>query len=41
MQQSMPRFENFTKDQVRQIYAYIRARARETLGTRKPASPNM
>jgi quinohemoprotein ethanol dehydrogenase len=32
----MPRFEDLTRDQVHQIYSYIRARAREALGTRKP-----
>jgi quinohemoprotein ethanol dehydrogenase len=34
----MPRFENLTREQVRQIHAYIRAGAREALGLRKPAS---
>jgi quinohemoprotein ethanol dehydrogenase len=44
LEKGMPRFEYFTQEQVRQIYAYIRASAREVLGTRKPpktAPPNM
>jgi quinohemoprotein ethanol dehydrogenase len=28
IQQGMPRFENLTREQIEQIYAYIRARAR-------------
>ena len=32
----MPRFEMLTREQVMQIYAYIRAGAREALGTGKP-----
>lgn len=35
MSSGMPRFENLTDAQIRQIHAYIRARAREALGTRK------
>lgn len=31
----MPRFQQLTQEQVRQIHAYIRAGAREVLGTRK------
>jgi quinohemoprotein ethanol dehydrogenase len=38
-QNGMPRFDNLTRDQVRQIQSYIRAKAREALGTRKPAAP--
>jgi quinohemoprotein ethanol dehydrogenase len=34
MEQGMPRFENLTDEQIRDIYAYIRAKAREALGTR-------
>lgn len=41
LEKGMPRFEYFTRDQVRQIYAYIRARARDALGTRKVEKPNM
>ena len=36
--QGMPRFETLTPEQVRQIHAYIRAGAREVLGTRKSAA---
>ena len=36
LQSGMPRFETLTREQVMQIYAYIRAGAREALGTRKP-----
>jgi quinohemoprotein ethanol dehydrogenase len=35
LQNGMPRFENLTDEQIRQLHAYIRARAREALGTRK------
>lgn len=34
----MPRYPMFTEAQVRQIHAYIRAGAREVLGTRKPTA---
>jgi quinohemoprotein ethanol dehydrogenase len=37
MDRGMPRFEGLTDEQVNQIWSYIRARAREALGTRKPA----
>ena len=37
LSRGMPRFENLTREQVRQIHAYIRAGAREVLGTRKPS----
>src|SRR5262249_42533477 len=37
LERGMPRFENLTREQVRQIYAYIRAGAREALGTRAGA----
>jgi quinohemoprotein ethanol dehydrogenase len=36
MEQGMPRFEYLTDDQIRQLYAYIRYRARESLGLIKP-----
>jgi quinohemoprotein ethanol dehydrogenase len=35
MSTGMPRFENLTDTQIRQLHAYIRARAREALGKRK------
>jgi quinohemoprotein ethanol dehydrogenase len=35
-QNGMPSFENLSDDQLRQVSAYIRAKAREALGTRKP-----
>jgi len=35
IQRGMPRFETFTRAQVMQLYAYIRAGAREAIGTRK------
>ncbi len=34
----MPRYEKLTREEVRQIHAYIRAGAREALGLRKPAA---
>ena len=34
----MPRFEELTREQVRQIHAYIRAGARQALGQQSPAS---
>jgi quinohemoprotein ethanol dehydrogenase len=34
MSQGMPKFDNLTDEQIRQIYAYLRAKAREQLGTR-------
>jgi quinohemoprotein ethanol dehydrogenase len=37
IERGMPRFDTLTREQVRQIHAYIRAGAREVLGTRKPA----
>lgn len=37
MSRGMPRYEGLTQAQVRQLQAYIRAGAREVLGTRKPA----
>ena len=36
IQRGMPRFEMLTREQLMQIYAYIRAGAREALGSRKP-----
>ncbi len=38
LSRGMPRFQTLTKQQVRQIHAYIRAGAREVLGTRQPTS---
>jgi quinohemoprotein ethanol dehydrogenase len=35
MEQGMPRFETLTDVQIRQLHAYIRAKAREALGRRK------
>jgi quinohemoprotein ethanol dehydrogenase len=35
MQNGMPRFQYLSDEQIRQLHAYIRARAREVLGTRK------
>jgi quinohemoprotein ethanol dehydrogenase len=35
IERGMPRFENLTRPQVMQLYAYIRASARAALGTRK------
>ena len=32
--QGMPRFQNLTDDQIRDLYAYVRAKAREALGKR-------
>lgn len=37
LERGMPRFEYLTDAQIRQLHAYIRARAREALGTRKPS----
>ena len=34
IEQGMPRFQNLTDDQIRDLYAYIRAKAREALGKR-------
>ena len=36
LERGMPRFEYLTDDQIRQLHAYIRARARDALGMRKP-----
>ena len=35
MERGMPRFEMFTDEQIRQLHAYIRAGARESLGKRQ------
>ncbi|MBB4856705.1 quinohemoprotein ethanol dehydrogenase [Novosphingobium chloroacetimidivorans] len=35
MEQGMPRFENLTDEQIRQLHAYVRAKAREALGKRQ------
>lgn len=40
LERGMPRFEELTREQVRQIHGYIRAGAREVLGTRKPQDPS-
>ena len=37
MEKGMPRFNTLTDEQIRQLHAYVRARAREALGIRKPA----
>jgi quinohemoprotein ethanol dehydrogenase len=37
----MPRFETFTREQVMQIYAYIRSGARQTLASRKTEDRNL
>jgi quinohemoprotein ethanol dehydrogenase len=39
MENGMPRFTWLTDTQIRQLHAYLRARAREALGLRKPAAP--
>jgi quinohemoprotein ethanol dehydrogenase len=39
MEQGMPRFDMLGADETRQLHAYIRARAREALGIRKPVVP--
>jgi len=39
LERGMPRFENLTDEQIRQLHAFIRARAREALGLRKPSGP--
>jgi quinohemoprotein ethanol dehydrogenase len=36
IQNGMPEFDNFTRDEVNQIRAYIRTRAREALNTKPP-----
>ena len=43
MERGMPRFDMLKDDEIRQLHAYIRAKAREKLGTRKAdgqAAPN-
>jgi hypothetical protein len=35
----MPQFAWLTDVQIRQLHAYLRARARESLGLRKPDTP--
>ena len=39
MQKGMPAYPQLTRQQVHQIYSFIRARAREELGLRKPLEP--
>jgi quinohemoprotein ethanol dehydrogenase len=36
MERGMPRFEALSDEEIRQLYGYIRARARDVLGIRKP-----
>jgi quinohemoprotein ethanol dehydrogenase len=38
IQQGMPKFDNLTRQQAMQIYAYIRAGAREALGKPQPVA---
>jgi len=38
MAQGMPKFEQLSDEQLRQLYAYVRAGARESLGLREPDS---
>jgi len=35
----MPQFSWMTNKQIQQLHAYLRARARESLGTRKVSTP--
>jgi len=37
MERGMPRFDTLTDEQIRQLHAYVRARARDILRTRRPA----
>lgn len=37
MERGMPRFEMLSDREIRQLHAYVRARAREALGVRKPS----
>jgi quinohemoprotein ethanol dehydrogenase len=39
MAQGMPAFPQLTDTEIRQIHAYLRARAREALGRRPPTTP--
>ncbi len=39
MEKGMPQYQWLTDDQIRQLHAYIRARAREVLGKREPYDP--
>ncbi len=39
MEKGMPQFKWMTDDQIRGVHSYIRARARESLGLRKPTAP--
>jgi quinohemoprotein ethanol dehydrogenase len=39
LDRGMPQFKWMTDEQIRQLHAYLRARAREALGLRKPAIP--
>ena len=39
MEKGMPQFKWLTDIQIRQLHAYLRARAREALGLRKPIAP--
>lgn len=40
MENGMPQFTWMTDEQIRQVHAYLRARAREALGLRKPINPS-
>ncbi len=39
MEKGMPQFKWLSDDQIRQLHAYLRARAREVLGLRQAAAP--
>jgi len=39
MEKGMPQYQWLSEDQIRQLHAYIRARAREALGKREPYDP--
>jgi quinohemoprotein ethanol dehydrogenase len=39
MEKGMPQFKWMSDDQIRQLHAYLRVRAREALGLRKPLAP--
>jgi hypothetical protein len=41
MSQGMPRYDAFTRDQERQLYAYIRAGAREVLEAQKKGADSV
>jgi quinohemoprotein ethanol dehydrogenase len=39
MEKGMPQYKWLSEDQIRQLHAYLRARAREALGKREPYDP--